>query len=89
MVEAIYGADEVRVYEVALPAVQSGLNRGLGGTFNKQVETSRLGKIFRVPDIAMAKFDAPLRQPAQRQFAALPLQVIQRDDCAVRLLPLE
>lgn len=37
----------------------------------------------------MAKLHAPGRQPAQCQFAAPPLQIIKRDNGAVRLISLE
>jgi hypothetical protein len=35
------------------------------------------------------KLDAAGGQPAQRQFAASPFQVVKRDDDAVRFLALE
>jgi hypothetical protein len=85
MVEAVYCTDEVGVYEVALPAIQPGLGRGLGGAFDQQIETSRIGEILAIANVAMATFDAALRQPAQSQFAAASLQVIERDDCIVGL----
>ena len=76
-------------YGAAFSAMQARLNRGFGRALDEQLDTPGFGEILRVANITMAKLYATGRQSPQGQFATSPLQVVKRDNSAVRVLALK
>jgi hypothetical protein len=89
MVEATDRPEEVRIDEILMIPGESSLDRGLGRAFNKQIQAAGVRKVLAIADVAVAELDSPGSQPPQRQFAAAPLQIVERDYCAVRHVSLE
>ena len=83
--EAVVGAGEVRVDEVAGVAVDAAHHRGLRRALDQRVQPLHLGE---VPRLAHVTFDEPhprLLHPRQVQPRAAPVEVVECDDLPVRV----
>ena len=78
--EAVIGADEVRLDEDARRAADARHDARLGRALDERVDLADGEQILELADVAVGERDARLAQPREVQLAAAAVEAVERDD---------